>query len=97
MRDMEATIGGTRVKRFGSIAFALFGLCIATKAQTRDITKELVALEQNFNDALVRSDWKVIEQLYADNVTFTNSDGSVSHKIGYHRRDSVRQHEIRVH
>ena len=68
------------MKRFGSIAFALFGLCIATKAQTRDITKELVALEQNFNDALVRSDWKVIEQLYADNVTFTNSDGSVSHK-----------------
>jgi ketosteroid isomerase-like protein len=68
------------VKSLVSIAFAILGLCIVTKAQTRDITKELVTLEQNFNDALVRSDWKTVEQLYADDVTFTNSDGSVSHK-----------------
>ena len=68
------------MKRFGAIIFAVLGVCIVTKSQTRDTTKELVALEQNFNDALVRSDWKAVEQLYADDVTFTNSDGSVSHK-----------------
>lgn len=77
---MKAAKGGTRVKRLGSVTFAILGLLIATEAQTGDATKELVALEQKFNEALLRSDWKAVEQLYSDDVTFTNSDGSVSHK-----------------
>jgi ketosteroid isomerase-like protein len=62
------------------VAFAAVDLCLVAKAQTRDTTKDVVALEKDINDALLRSDWKAIEQLYGADLTFTNSDGSVSHK-----------------
>src|ERR1700746_3580467 len=50
-----------------------------------DTTKALTAAEQTLNDALLRADWKTIEEIYADDIVFTNADGSVSHKS-----DSVR-------
>jgi ketosteroid isomerase-like protein len=49
-------------------------------AQNADTAKELVALENRYNDALVRADWKMLENIEADDLFFTNADGSVSHK-----------------
>ena len=42
--------------------------------------RELTAIEEKFNHALLRSDWKTIEQMQGDDLIFTNSDGSVSDK-----------------
>jgi ketosteroid isomerase-like protein len=62
------------------IGLVLLGICLTATARKGDTTKELVAVEQKFNDALVRSDWKAVEQMYADDLVFTNADGSVTHK-----------------
>ena len=66
--------------RLGMIAVVAVGTCAVTNAQSAGTTKELVALEQSFNDALIRADWKVVEHLEADDLVFTNADGSVTHK-----------------
>ena len=47
----------------------------------KDTTKELIAVEKNLNNALVHSDWKAIQQMYANDLIFTNADGSVTHKL----------------
>ena len=62
------------------IAVVALGTCVVANAQSGDTTKELVALGQSFNGALMRADWKVIEQLEADDLVFTNADGSATHK-----------------
>lgn len=62
------------------IGLVLLGICLSRVTQNRDTAKELIAVEQKFNDALVRSDRKAVEQMYADDLVFTNADGSVTHK-----------------
>jgi ketosteroid isomerase-like protein len=51
-----------------------------------DTTKVVTAAEQTLNDALLRADWKTIQELYADDIVFTTADGSISHKS-----DSIRE------
>lgn len=41
---------------------------------------ELTALEAGFNQVLLRGDWKALEQIEADDLIFTEADGSVTHK-----------------
>jgi ketosteroid isomerase-like protein len=62
------------------VALLVVGTCLFAVAQDADTAKELVALENRYNDALVRADWKMLENIEADDLIFTNADGSVSHK-----------------
>ena len=60
----------------GLIALASF-LCVGAQKNT---TTELIALESRFSQALVNGDWKAVEQIEADDLLFTNADGSLTHK-----------------
>ena len=40
----------------------------------------MTAREAEFSQVLLRSDWKALEQIEADDLIFTNADGSVTHK-----------------
>jgi ketosteroid isomerase-like protein len=68
------------MKLIGLIALLLLGTSLSAMSQNSDTAKELIAAEQNFSDALLRADWKAIQQMYADDMVFTNADGSVTHK-----------------
>jgi ketosteroid isomerase-like protein len=68
------------LRYLGLVALLAAGTCVFTAAQNADTAKELVALESRYNHALVRADWKMLENIEADDLIFTNADGSVSHK-----------------
>jgi ketosteroid isomerase-like protein len=72
--------GGARMKYLWVIAFMAFGSSLMAKAQSGDATHELAGLERNFNAALLSADWRAVEQIYADDLVFTNADGSVTNK-----------------
>ena len=59
--------------------FLLVSLLPAS-AQNSGTAKELIALESQFSQALVRGDWKAVEQIEADDLRFTTADGSVTRK-----------------
>jgi ABC-type phosphonate transport system ATPase subunit len=72
--------GSARMKHLAVIALVALGTCLVAKAQSRDTAKELIAAERSFSDALLRADWKMVEQIEADELVFTNADGSVTHR-----------------
>jgi ketosteroid isomerase-like protein len=92
------------MRRFEAIAFALLGTCLFAVAQNLDTTKELIAAEHRFNDALLRADWKMVEQIFAEDLVVTNSDGSVTHKSdelksvksGDEKLESIEISDVRV-
>jgi ketosteroid isomerase-like protein len=61
----------------GFIALAPL-LCVGAQNSTTAV--ELIALESRFSKALVNGDWKAVEQIEADDLLFTNADGSMTHK-----------------
>ena len=61
------------------IAFVLFACSYLDVAQSR-VEKDLIALENRFNEALVRADLKTIEDIEADDLIFTDSSGMVTTK-----------------
>lgn len=67
------------------------GLVMASK---KDTSNELVSAEQKFCDALQRADWKTLEQIYADDLIFTNAEAGVSHKSEEVR--NVRSGDLRL-
>ena len=75
------TKGCAQVKRLGLIGFVLAATCLIAIAQSRNTASELVAFEQSLSDAFIRGDWKTVERLYADDLVFTNANGSVTHKM----------------
>ena len=62
------------------IVFLLLATCLSAAGQKGDTAKELIAMENIYNDALLRADWKALEGILADDLIFNNADGSVSHK-----------------
>ena len=72
--------GGARMKYLWVTAFVILGNSLIAKAQSSDTRQELIALEQNFNAALLSADWRAVERIYADDLVFTNADGSVTNK-----------------
>jgi ketosteroid isomerase-like protein len=68
------------MKPFAVAALVVLGICTVAMAQKKDVAKELIAAEEDFSDALVREDWKAVEEVYADDLVFTSTDGSVTHK-----------------
>ena len=63
-----------------AIVLVLVGALFPLRAEDGGRTKELTARETEFNQALLRGDWKAVEQIEADDLIFTNADGSVTHK-----------------
>ena len=61
------------------IAFVLFACSCLVVAQS-STEKELIALENRFNEALVRADLKTIEDIEADDLIFTDASGTVTTK-----------------
>ena len=60
--------------------FVLFCAIVTTGGQTSDSANEVIALEQQFNEALLKADWTFIERIYANDIIFTNADGKVTGK-----------------
>ena len=64
-----------------AITLVFLGALLRIEAKNNNDTKsELRAREAHFNQVLLRSDWKALEQIEADDLIFTNSDGSVTHR-----------------
>ncbi len=92
------------LRYLGLVALLVAGTCGFAVAQNADTAKELVTLENRYNDALVRADWKMLETIEADDLIFTNADGSVSHKpdlvsslkSGDVRFESIAMSEVKV-
>ena len=73
--------GGAPMRNFWTVACVVaLGICSVAKGQAGDAARQLIALEQSFNEALLRADWKTLEQIHANDLVFTNADGSVSNK-----------------
>jgi ketosteroid isomerase-like protein len=74
------------MKPLWATALVALGSCLMVNAQSGSTYKELIALEQSFNDALLRADWEAVERLCANDLVFTNAEGSVTntsdHQIG---------------
>jgi len=69
------------MKHLWAVASVVFGSPLIAKAQSGDTAKELTALEQSFNEALLSADWKTVERIHANDLVFTNADGSVTHPL----------------
>lgn len=88
----------------GTIALLALGVSLVVEAQGQDTAKKLVATEQVFNEALTRGEWKTVEALVADDLVFTDADGTVSGKSdqiaelksGYLKLTSIEMSEVRV-
>jgi hypothetical protein len=76
----QARLEVFKLKRLIAIAFVLLGTVLSLEAQNSGKAKELTAREAEFSQVLLRSDWKALEQIEADDLIFTNADGSVTHK-----------------
>lgn len=68
------------MKHLALVAFVALVTCLSAKAQRGDEATELTAVEQRFSQALLRADWKMVEEIEADDLVFTNADGTVTHK-----------------
>jgi hypothetical protein len=60
-----------------SVAVLVFGLAVLAKTQSESVEQELLKLEQQWTDALVKPDLAFLDRIQADNYTFTDPEGSV--------------------
>jgi ketosteroid isomerase-like protein len=67
------------MKQIIIIGFMALASLLVGGQKSRTAT-ELLARESRFSQALVNGDWKAVEQIEADDLLFTNADGSVTHK-----------------
>jgi hypothetical protein len=67
------------MNRLCQIAFVVFGYSLFALAQS-STAKELIEVENRFNEALVRADIGVIEEIEASDLIFTGADGMVTSK-----------------
>jgi Domain of unknown function (DUF4440) len=67
------------MKSLHLVAVALFA-CSSNAMAQGSTAKELIELENRFNEALVRADIGVIEEIEANDLIFTGADGLVTSK-----------------
>src|SRR4051812_862199 len=69
-------------KRFLLIAVLAWLPCSSGTAQTTagSVERELIALDQAYNDAQVKKDRAALERLWADDYSYTHSNGAVMNK-----------------
>jgi ketosteroid isomerase-like protein len=70
---------GDLMKRLCQIAIIVFGYSLLAVAQS-STAKQLIELENRFNEALVRADIGVIENIEANDLIFTDAAGLVRSK-----------------
>ena len=61
-------------------ALLIAGTLLCVAAENSRKADELIAREATFNRVLVRDDWEKLQEIEADDLIFTNADGSVTHK-----------------
>ena len=71
--------GGIPLKRLLAVSL-MFLSTLPSRAQNDAKTKELTARETELSQALVRGDWKAVQNIEADDLIFTTADGSITHK-----------------
>ncbi len=91
-----------------AVVLLIFGCSVAAPAEARkqatEGEKAILKLEQEWEDALVKSDVAALEKLYADSMIYTHSNGSVDGKASYigniksgvTRYESMTRDEIKV-
>lgn len=66
-----------------SVAVLIFGVALLAKTQTGSVEQELIKLENEWADALVKHDWTFLDQVLADDFTFTEPGGNVMTKAQF--------------
>jgi ketosteroid isomerase-like protein len=75
-----------RMKRIAiavSVVCLIFGGLILAQTQTPSVEQELIRLENNWNEAIVKHDWAFFDQILAEDYISTNFDGSVGTKADF--------------
>jgi hypothetical protein len=62
------------------IAIVVVGVCARDGSRGLDKKDQLLGVEKSFNGGPLRSDWKVPEQLEAEELAFTKASESLRHK-----------------
>jgi hypothetical protein len=78
--------------RLRLIALVLLGCCSLVAAQS-STAKELVELENRFNEALVRGDIGIIDSIEANDLIFTDAAGGVTTKTD--EMQSIKSGEVK--
>jgi ketosteroid isomerase-like protein len=60
-----------------SVAVLVFGVAVLAQTQSESVEQELLKLEQQWTDALVKPDLAFLDRIKADDYTFTDHEGSV--------------------
>jgi ketosteroid isomerase-like protein len=60
-----------------SVAVLVFGVAVLAQTQSKSVEQELLKLEQQWTDALVKPDLAFLDRIEADDYTFTDPEGSV--------------------
>jgi ketosteroid isomerase-like protein len=82
----------------------VFGVAILAQTQTESVEQELIKLENEWADALVKHDWTFLDRILADDYVATDPKGSVSTKAqeiaffksGEFTFTSCMHHELKV-
>ena len=59
---------------------------VIANAQSGKIEQEILKLEQQWEDALVKADVAALEKLYSDKLVYTHSNASVDSKASYNAK-----------
>src|SRR5262249_6173939 len=81
------------------VTFAAVAILLPATAFGRDISAQIIAAEDAYNQALVRGDWRTIEKMESEDFVFTGDDGSVkgrSHQIDVLKSGSVKFEEVKA-
>ncbi len=70
-----------------SVVVLVFAVAVLAQTQAEptsgSVEQELIKLENSWNDAIVKHDWAFLDQILADDYTFTEPDGSVVTKAQF--------------
>lgn len=71
------------MKRILGGLIVMFLTAVIANAQTGKIEQEVLKLEQQWEDALVKADAAALEKLYSDKLVYTHSNAAVDSKTSY--------------
>jgi ketosteroid isomerase-like protein len=62
------------------VAVLVFGVAVLARTQPQSVEQELMKLENEWADALVKHDWLFLDRILADDYVVTDPEGNVSTK-----------------
>lgn len=92
------------MKRFLGGLLVMIIASVFADAQTGKIEQEILKLEQQWQDALVKADGAALEKLYAEGLVYTHSNAAVDNKASYIAKiksgatkyESIKRDDIKV-